>query len=86
MVQFVNIREFKTKTGAILKRLQHGDVILTVRGKPAAQLHKISERDLSLTTDYTAAELGQLGAIAAEPGATYKTAADAKRHLKRLMR
>ena len=86
MVQFVNIREFKTKTGAVLKRLQHGDVILTVRGKPAAQLRKISERDLSLTSDYAPSEIHRLEAIAAEPGATYKTAADAKRHLKRLAR
>jgi prevent-host-death family protein len=48
MVQFVNIREFKTSTEQVLRRLDKGDVILTVRGKPKAVLHKISERDLTL--------------------------------------
>lgn len=47
MVQFVNIREFKTKTQAILRRLKKSDVILlTVRGRPRAILRKISEQDL----------------------------------------
>ncbi len=46
MVQFVNIREFKTKTEAVIKRLDRSDVILTLRGKPRALLRKISEKDL----------------------------------------
>ena len=46
MVQFVNIREFKTKTEAVLRRLDRSDVVLTVHGKPRALLRKVSERDL----------------------------------------
>ncbi len=86
MVQFVNVREFKTKTEAIFRRLQHGDVVLTTHGKPRALLHKVSERDLSLTTEYTPAELDRLEEIVKEPAAVYKTASGAKRHLRRLMR
>ncbi len=53
MVQFVNIREFKTHTEAILRRLSRSDVILTVRGKPKAALRRISEDDLSLQKDFS---------------------------------
>jgi prevent-host-death family protein len=53
MVQFVNIREFKTKTEAVMKRLERSDVVLTVRGKPKAVLSKVSEADLSLRKDFT---------------------------------
>ncbi len=86
MVQFVNIREFKTKTDAVLRRLDRSDVILTVRGKPKAVLHKVSEGDLSLEQDFTPAELVKLEHLAKEPGTVDKTAREAKRHLKRLIR
>ena len=85
MVQFVNIREFKTKTEAVLRRLDQSDVILTVRGKPKAVLHKVSEGDFSLKEQFAPAELIKLEHLAAEPGAVYKTARKAKRHLKRLV-
>ena len=52
MVQFVNIREFKTKTEAVLRRLDRNDVVLTIRGKPKAVLSKVSEADLSLRKDF----------------------------------
>ena len=84
MVQFVNIREFKTKTETVLRRLERSDVILTVRGKPKAVLHKISESDLELKEKFTLEELGKLEQLAKEPGAVYKTAAEAKKHLRRL--
>lgn len=48
MLQFVNIREFKTKTVQILRRLERNDIVLTVRGKPRALLRRISEKDLRL--------------------------------------
>ena len=86
MVQFVNLREFKNKSEEILRRLSRGDVILTVRGKPKAVLHKVSERDLSLEEEFTPREWEKLQSLAREPGAAYKTAAEAKRHLRRLAR
>ena len=46
MLQFVNVREFKTKTDAVLRRLERSDVILTLRGKPRALLRKVSEKDI----------------------------------------
>ena len=51
MVQFVNIREFKTKTEAVFRRLERSDIILTVRGKPKVVMSKISEKDLSVNKD-----------------------------------
>ena len=86
MVQFVNIREFKTQTEAVLKRLDRSDVILTVRGRPKAVIHKISERDLALEEEFTPQEWDKLQLLAKEPSAVYKTAAEAKRHLRRLGR
>ena len=86
MVQFVNIREFKTKTEMVMKRLDRSDVILTVRGKPKALLHKISENDLSLQEEFTPYELDRIEQLAREPGVVYKTSIEAKRHLRRLSR
>ena len=86
MVQFVNIREFKTRTEAILRRLKRNDVVLTVRGRPKAVLHRVSEGDFTLTGEFAPAELVKLEHLAREPGAVYKTAREAKRHLKRLIR
>ena len=84
MVQFVNIREFKTKTEAVIKRLDRGDVVLTVRGKPKVMLRRISEKDLALSEEYTSEELNKLERLAKEPGKVYKTGADFLRSLKRL--
>ncbi len=86
MVQFVNIREFKTKTEAVLKRLDRSDVVLTLRGMPKAVLRKISERDLVLEEEFTPREWKKLQTLAKEPGAVYKTATEMKRHLRRLAR
>jgi len=52
MIQFVNLRKFKTRAGAVLKRLNRGDVVLTVRGKPKAVLSKVLEADLSIRKDF----------------------------------
>ncbi len=84
MVQFVNIREFKTKTEAVLRRLQRSDVILTIRGKPQAVLHKITERDLALEEEFTPEEWNKLERLAKEPGRVYKTGAAFLKSLKRL--
>ena len=84
MVQFVNIREFKLNTDAILRRLGRNEVILTVRGKPKAVLHKVSERDLSLGEGFTSEELDKLEKLAKEPGKVYKTGASFLKALKRL--
>lgn len=83
MVQFVNIREFKTKTESVFRRLQQGDVILTVRGKPAAQLHKITERDLSLNEEFTEEEWAKLRLLAKDRGTVYKSGAAFLKALKR---
>ncbi len=64
MVQFVNIREFKTKTEAVLRRLDRSDVVLTVRGKPKAVLSKVSEADLSLRKDFLQVDMEVRQAIA----------------------
>lgn len=84
MVQFVNIREFKTKTEAVLRRLDRSDVVLTVRGKPKAVLHKISENDLSLSEEFTPEEYDKLERLAKEPGKIYKTGTEFLKDLKRL--
>lgn len=64
MVQFVNIREFKTKTEAVLKRLNRSDVVLTVRGRPKAVLSKVSEGDLSVDKDFSRMDAEARRAIA----------------------
>lgn len=84
MVQFVNIREFKTHTEEILRRLDRNEVILTVRGKPKAVLHKVSEKDLSLNEEFTQEEWDKLEKLAKEPGRSYKTGAAFLKALKRL--
>lgn len=84
MVQFVNIREFKTNTEVVLRRLDRSDVVLTVRGRPKAVLHKISDRDLSLQEEFTAEEWDKLEGLSREPGKVYKTGAHFLKALKRL--
>lgn len=84
MVQFVNIREFKTHTEAILRRLDRNQVILTVRGKPKAVLHKVSEKDLSLNEEFTSEEWDKLEHLAKEPGKMYKSGKEFLKALKRL--
>ena len=77
MVQFVNLRELKTKAGQVLRRLNHGDLVLTVRGKPKVLLHKISERDLSLNEEFTSSELDKLERLSNKPGSKTVSSADA---------
>ena len=84
MVQFVNIREFKTKTEAVLRRLNQSDVILTVRGKPKAVLHKIAEKNLSLEEEFTSGELDKLERLARQPGKVYKSGSEFLKSLKQL--
>ena len=84
MVQFVNIREFKTKTDEVLRRLSRSDVVLTVRGKPKAVLHKITEDDLSLREEFTPEEYDKLERLAKEPGKIYKTGTEFLKALKQL--
>lgn len=73
MVQFVNIREFKTKTESVLKQLEQSDIVLTIRGKPEALLHKISEKDLSVKEEFSREEWDKLEKLAKGPGKVYKT-------------
>jgi hypothetical protein len=84
MVQFANIREFKTHTGAIMRRLERSDVILTIRGKPKALLRKISERDLTLQEEFTPEEWDKLERLAKERGKVYKSGGEFLKALKRL--
>ncbi len=84
MVQFVNIREFKIHTEAVLDRLNRSDLVLTVRGQPRAVLHKISERDLRLEESFTEEEWDKLDRLAREPGKVYKTGTQFLKSLKRL--
>lgn len=46
MVQFVNVRELKIRASDVLRRSRRGDVIVTVRGKPRAVIHRLSEDNL----------------------------------------
>lgn len=84
MVQFVNIREFKTHTEAILRRLERSEIVLTVRGRPKAALRKVTERDLSLEEEFTPEEWDKLERLAKEPGKAYRTGAKFLKALKRL--
>lgn len=83
MVQFVNIREFKTHTETVLRRLNRSDVVLTVRGRPKAALRKVTERDLSLEEEFTPEEWNKLERLAKEPGKAYKTRAEFLKAMKR---
>lgn len=84
MVQFVNIREFKTNTESVLKQLERSDIVLTIRGKPEALLHKISERDLSLEEEFTSEEWEKLEKLARGPGKVYRTGASFLKSLRKL--
>lgn len=46
MVQFVNLRELKISTSAVIRRSRRGDVVVTLRGRPQAIIHAVSEDDL----------------------------------------
>lgn len=84
MVQFVNIREFKTNTESVLKQLERSDIVLTVRGKPEALLRKISEKDLSLKEEFTSEEWEKLEKLARGPGKVYRTGASFLKSLRKL--
>lgn len=84
MVQFVNIREFKTNTESVLKQLERSDIVLTVRGKPEALLRKISEKDLSLKEEFTSEEWEKLEKLARGPGKVYGTGAGFLKSLRKL--
>ena len=46
-MKFVNVKELKNKTSSILHYAEKGDdVIVTLRGKPYAVLHHLSEDDI----------------------------------------
>jgi antitoxin (DNA-binding transcriptional repressor) of toxin-antitoxin stability system len=46
-MKFVNVRELKNKTSAVLHYAEEsGDVIVTSRGKPCAVIHYLSGDDL----------------------------------------
>lgn len=84
MVQFVNLREFKSNTEAVLERLERSDIVLTLHGKPKALLHRISEGDLSLSEEFSREEWDKLERLAKGPGKSYKTGAEFLKALKRL--
>ena len=46
MVRFVNIRELKSQASAVLRASRKGAIVVTLRGKPQAVLHAVSEEDL----------------------------------------
>ncbi len=46
MVQFVNVRELKISPSSVIQRSRKGDVVVTVRGKPAAVIHALGREDL----------------------------------------
>ena len=46
MVHFVNVRELKNQTSAVIRLSRKGDVVVTARGKPTAVLHALREEDL----------------------------------------
>lgn len=46
MVQFVNLRELKIRASEVIRRSRKGDIVVTVRGKPQAVIHALSEEDL----------------------------------------
>ena len=45
MVQFVNIRKLKNHLSEAIRWTRKGDIVVTLRGKPKAILHRISEED-----------------------------------------
>lgn len=46
-MKFVNVRELKNKTSSILHYAENGnDVIVTLRGKPYAVVHHLTEDDI----------------------------------------
>lgn len=46
-MKFVNVRELKNKTSAVLNYTKNGeDVIITSRGKPRAVIHHLSEDEI----------------------------------------
>ena len=46
-MKFVNVRELKNKTSAVLNYTENGeDVIVTSRGKPRAVIHHLSEDEI----------------------------------------
>lgn len=48
-IQYRTMKELKEKTPDVLKAAQRADVIITLRGKPAAVLHRFSEAELEAT-------------------------------------
>ncbi len=46
MVQFVNVRELKIHASEVIRRSRRGDVVVTMRGKPQAVIHALSEDNL----------------------------------------
>lgn len=92
MVQFVNIREMKSRLSEVIRRSRKGDVVVTSRGKPQAILHAISGEELedyllahspkflkSLQASYR--EYQKKGGVSLE-----KLMADTERELKRVHR
>lgn len=48
-VQFRTMKELKEKTPDVVKATKQGDVVITLRGKPTAVLHRFSEAELEAT-------------------------------------
>jgi len=46
MVQFVNVRELKNHLSEVIRWTQKRDIVVTLRGKPRAVLHRISDEEL----------------------------------------
>lgn len=46
MVQFVSVRELKSRVSEVIRRTRKGDVVVTSRGKPLVVLHAVVGDDL----------------------------------------
>jgi prevent-host-death family protein len=69
MIRFVNVRELKNRTSAVLRKSRQGDVVVTSRGKPAVVVHAITEASLE---DYLLAHSAQMQQSAARAYQEYQ--------------
>ena len=46
MVHFVNVRKLKNSISAVMRQARKGDIVVTLRGKPAVVLHAVADDEL----------------------------------------
>lgn len=65
----VSVRELRNNTARVIGAIQSGErVVLTVHGRPVADIVPRAERNERRTSDRLLAELEQISALAAELG------------------